>query len=175
MTGTVDIMAGSAITIANPVPLPVTGAVALVLGSTVTIDNAAENPVPVRLVNEPTREPVQQSDDDVFSETGTPDLPVLTVPDGKRLVIEYVSTRIQVFGADVVSAYLVTVDTGGNRSDSVPLACHAAAARNLVCSTPIKYYVEPGHRVLMRFLLDAFDNPGGVIEALVSGHYVSLR
>jgi hypothetical protein len=74
----------------------------------VEVVNSAVNPVPVRDVDNPARQPFNATFfTDFQNEQVTADVPFITVPAGKRLVIEHASAQSRFPANDLVSASLL--------------------------------------------------------------------
>ena len=134
--------------IAGSVTLNGTPNVNLTSGATVGIASSANtvkidssNPVLIRDIDNPARQPF--SDTLVFGENSSA---VLTVPDGKRLVIEYITAECFVDpGRTIVifaNAHLGSFTT----SHIIPMTSHGpdnfGASENLTVSQPVKFYAD---------------------------------
>jgi hypothetical protein len=120
-------------------------------GPGVTVTNPVSNPVPVRDVENPARQPFQQ---ELFLSTpdgllGANDQ--FTVPSGKRLVIEFVSfTMNWPAGQLTTRAFINVCNASGNAcpvSFYVPASFQATEFGGtdfFVASSPTRLYADPG-------------------------------
>ena len=120
-------------------------------GPGVTVNNTDSNPVPVRDVENPARQPFQQ---ELF--LSTPDgllgaTEQFTVPSGKRLVIEFVSFSMTWPGGQVTTrAFINVCNASGNScpaSSYLPASFQATefgGSEFFVASSPTRLYADPG-------------------------------
>lgn len=175
------------VVIAN-VPLPVSGTVAAtqsgawnvgILGSpNVTVANPAGNPVQVRDVNEASQ-PVAAANGLAFFESAAQvDIPLYTVPPGKRLVIEYFSgecfmptgrtavASVRYLGAGRLLQHWLTMSPPATSGSALPFTSFGG---------PLRAYVDPGVPVEAIVVTDgAITDSGSGCNATISGHLVSV-
>ena len=157
--------------------------VALAIGSLLVIgsnDARAQNPnagtVPVTVVSPlplpvtlGPREAVQFSTTGSFTEVGAGTIDLVTVPAGKRLVIEHVSARVNDTSGVGLSSCALTLDTVTDF-----LVCHPMgkdALNNVyAANAQTKFYANAGQTV--RFSARPLPGGGtGVLSAFASGYY----
>ncbi len=146
------------------------------INGSVNIGNPAASPVPVRDVDNPARQPFQwpfvwsvaPGSFDEFS-------PFVTVPAGKRLVIETISVQAT---ADVVSHIRIRIQTTADGQLSghfIDVANRGGAAglTNFHGTHAVRIYADPGSSV--RFGAGRNDSSGFVsVEAAISGYFVDV-
>jgi hypothetical protein len=157
------------VVVVNPAPIPVTGTVSIGGTPAVTVNNSDAAPVPVRDVGRVAKERFQMSTVSTFFPTSFAATEVVTVPAGKRLVIEYASAWINAGGAGGLLAANLSSGVGVTNT----LACLAQGqnALNFIfsCAGPVTQYVEPG--ATLNFNFQTFANSGGFYRVFVSGYY----
>ncbi len=106
--------------VTGPVSATVTGTVGLATGASVFVNNPVGNPVRVRDVND-AQQPVQ-ANADCTSAAGTIGcgINLYTVPQGKRLVIEYASVSTCSLPGQIAVMSLLTTVGGSTTSHFVP-------------------------------------------------------
>jgi hypothetical protein len=101
----------------------------------------------------------------------------LTVPAGKRGVIEHVSCIISLDPSNNFVRIQVDVTTNGNVNSHQFLPSHVGPSigglENWAFSQPVRLYADPGTDVELRVSRRLASSSGGV-ECYVSGHYVDL-
>jgi hypothetical protein len=167
---------GSApVNIVSSVPLNVSGTVALIPGGVVEIGNAPSSPVPVRDVDEAAKEPFQQGTVTTVFSSSSSATDVLTVPAGKRLVIEHFSAWINATGPDGLSSISIGVENTG-QFDQAMCSQTGKTANGLnhffSCSSSTKLYVDAGQT--LQFFVAVANSNGGFHRAFVSGYYVPV-
>jgi hypothetical protein len=161
------------VTVVSPLPLPVTGSVNLGAGSSVTVSNPATNPVPVVNVLEPAKEHFQFGVGSTYFDESMAYvvLEVGTVPDRKRLVIEHVSASVNAFLANGLAAVNLVVDQTNN-VDAVPCVLMGKSGSGLnqyfSCASTTKFQATAGQKVVVVVQTGA---GGGFARAFVSGYY----
>ena len=115
---------------------------------TVRVGNTAQAPVLGRDVDEPARQPFQRSGEITFAAGEVIAAVEFTVPDGKRLVIEYVSANI----SSEEPLFWFTVRTSAGSSGGThffqPLALPNLPHRHVV-SQQTRLYANPGSPVII--------------------------
>jgi hypothetical protein len=193
---------GLAVNIVNPVPLPVSGTVTGNVGVTGTvaatqsgtwnvsvngtpgilIANPATNPVFIRNVDEPGRQPY--SEDVVSFCNGSNCVSSFSpVPQGKRLVIEHVGGLARPTSAAIVFSFAELLSSNPNNlqvavGNQFPMTLIGKADyipyNSWGFNQPVKAYVEAGSypRITMQQ-----QNQGAVLfaQATISGYFVSVN
>ncbi len=97
------------------------------------------------------------------------------VPDGKRLVIEYVSAWITNYGSADAVFEIHTVQDGNSVRHMIPLPPPFTSGfeTNYVAGQPVRLYADPGTEVAAAVSLDGFREATDISVAL-SGHLVNL-
>jgi hypothetical protein len=108
----------------------------------VRIGNSKTNPVLVRNVDEPVREPIQISGGIIFDSNGTANQPVFPVPAGKRFVIEYVSARVTVQPGLILDQFEIWSNAGGNLAHHMIASPQGNTGVSLI-SQPVRFYADP--------------------------------
>lgn len=159
-------------------PVPVTG--------TLTVSNLGSNPLPVRDVDRASAEPVQARV--IQQPIGSTNPSGITVPSGKRLVIEYVSAEVLAADPDCVTAPRIALRTtvGGNAvvhyfytENSGPVSALGGSARAYGLSQLTKVYADPDTQVTIDIRTSAepvcsYLNPGA--DGLhISGYLVNVQ
>ena len=144
----------------------------------VGINNPASNPVPVSDVNAVVREPFQARvlgnfTDELFG--SQMDATVVTVPTGKRLVIEHVSAGLNISNAGVGLLSIGLNNPATLALDQIicnPVADASDALNHAFqCAGQTKYYVEPGQE--LHFFAETLQHAGSSSAVIfVSGYYV---
>lgn len=164
---------GSApVNIVASVPLNVSGSVALVPGGAVEVSNAPDNPVPVYDVTKVAKEPFQHSTVTTAFSSSSSNADIVTVPDGKRLVIEHFSAWINATGPDGLSSITIGFPSGGafDQPLCLPIGKTANGLNHFFqCSSTTKFYAEAGQT--LRFFVSVANSDGGFHRAFVSGYY----
>jgi hypothetical protein len=167
---------GPTVTIVNPLPLPVTGSVSLTPGGTVTIGNTVNNPVPVRNVDS-AREIFQSATPTLQINQGFVQTMVVTVPTGKRLVIEHVSAFISLTEQSGLNGVSIYKGTSGEVADFLPCSPMGQSPNGLnnsfACSVQTRFHAGPGETV--SFSVVTAETPfGGTGRAkgFLSGYFV---
>jgi hypothetical protein len=164
---------GSApVNIVSSVPLNVSGNVALVPGGAVEISNAPENPIPVYDVSKAVNEPFQHGTVTASFSSSSANVDIITVPAGKRLVIEHVSAWINASGPDGLAAITIGIAPGGPFDQ--PLCQQVGKTATglnhfFQCASTTKFYAESGQTV--RFFVSLANSDGGFHRVFVSGYY----
>jgi hypothetical protein len=156
----------------SSVPLNVSGNVALVPGGAVEINNAPGNPVPVYDVTRVAREPFQIGTITAAFNGSSANTDVITVPAGKRLVVEHLSAWIKASGPDGLAAITIGITPGGPFDQ--PLCQQVGKTASglnhfFQCASTTKSYAEAGQTV--RFFVSLANSDGGFHRAFVSGYY----
>jgi hypothetical protein len=145
----------------------------------INVVNTADNPVPVRDVDNPVRQPFSSTIFRDFSNEVTADIPVITVPAGKRLVIEHASARSNFPANDLVSAELLYPAPTGNLVHEF-LVIHRQGTdsfgnRVFTASEELRAYIAQGET--LRFVVSRDSSGASVVNAVgvtVSGYFVDL-
>jgi hypothetical protein len=157
---------------AEAVPVAVQGTPA------VTVGNTAAQPLPTRSQDEPALQPVQRTDV-VFFASGQQikDQALFTVPAGKRLVIEEVSVRAQLFTGVSQAMVFLRSTGGGLGAHYVPLTAVGAVdgfGTVLVGTEMLRGYADPGTAVDASITLNTAGGDGARFEVTLTGHLISL-
>ncbi len=162
----------SPVIVVNPEPIPVSGTVSIGGIPAVTVTNTDAAPVAVRDVDRAATEPFQTASVSTFFPTSFAATDLVTVPAGKRLVIEYASAWINSGGAGGLLA--ANLSSGPGMTNT--LACFAQGQNTLnfifSCAGPIRHIVEPGGTLSFNF--QTFASAGGFYRVFVSGHYEAV-
>ena len=157
------------------VPLNVSGNVALVPGGAVTIGNVPEMPVPVRDVDRVAKEPFQQATISTAFSGSSSSATIITVPAGKRLLIEHFSAWINASGPNGLASISIGIQ-GTGQFDQASCQQTGQTGNGLnhffACSGPTKFYAEAGQT--LQFFVALSDSDGGFHRAFVSGHFVPV-
>lgn len=158
-------------TTAEPVPI----------AGTVNLSNPGANPLPVRDVNNPAYQPFQTEAVFFFTQghdvvSGT--LPV-TVPAGKRLVVEHASAHVQL---PVGQRMNIWVSAGPNADEFTriwlvvtwQMTNELGNEDTLVASQPLRLYAQNGDRVQVAGFRSSSIGGGQVIFD-IAGHFVDLQ
>jgi len=129
------------------------------------------SPLTIRDRDNPALQPIQMSGV-TFAGTN----PILTVPAGKRLVIEFISGSLSIAsGQRFLSAYLRTaVDSGANLRNhyfTPVLAGTSGGVDYFTISQSVRIYANPGTIV---YLGSSSTNNNGTFNGTISGYYVDL-
>jgi hypothetical protein len=159
-----------------PVEVIASAPIPVALSAPVTIDTSA--PLPVTVIGAGAPQPIQIS---LFQPSTNPPLPNnnrFRVPDGKRLVIEYVSC----FGADaddfIVALVVRTRLAGVDALHLCPFEVRVNSGRpgtgmSYAGAQPMRAYADPGTDVV----IDFSQSPAAafpVFSAVLSGHLVDV-
>ena len=159
------------VAVVESVPLSVSGAVSISGAPDVTVKNTAADPALVRDVDRVMSEPFQTGTPPTFFETNFGAANLVTVPAGKRLVVEYASAWVNASSAGGLLA--ISLSTAARAND---LTCHPQGQNALnhiyTCATPMKQYVEAGES--LTFIVQTLSNSGGNFRVFVSGHYETV-
>lgn len=161
--------------IVSSVPLNVSGNVALAPGGSVNIGNLPDSPVPVFVVGEAAKEPFQQSTISTAFNGSSSSAEVITVPAGKRLVIEHFSAWINASGPDGLASISIGIQNAGQFDQG---SCQQTGQTGnglnhfFSCSGQTKFYAEAGQTV--RFFVALSNSDGGFHRSFVSGYLVSV-
>lgn len=157
------------VSIVESVPLPISGTVTVGAGASVTVNNTDAAPVPTRDVDRVAREVFQTSIvPTAFSgSVGTSN--VVTVPAGKRLVVEYASAWVNASAAGGLLGANLSI--GFSNVNGLPCLPQGQNALNYVyvCAGPTRQYVNAGET--LRFGVETFASAGGFFRVFVSGYY----
>lgn len=155
--------------VVNPAPVPVSGTVSIGGTPAVTVGNTEATPVPVRDVGRVATERFQTAIIPTGFTGSSASSNLLTVPAGKRLVIEYASAWINAGGAGGLLAANLT--SGPGVTNTLSCLAQGQNALNFIfaCAGPVKQYVEPG--ATLSFNFQTFASAGGFYRVFVSGHY----
>jgi hypothetical protein len=100
---------------------------------------------------------------------------VVTVPAGKRLVIEHLSAWVNATGPDGIASVSIGIENVG-QFNQAPCQQTGQTANGLnhffACATPTKYYVGPGQT--LQFHVAVSNGDGGFHRATLSGYYVPV-
>jgi len=163
---------GSApVSLVAPLPLPVTGTVEVTGAPTsVTVNNTVSEPVPVRSVDQVERVQFRTAPTSWTGTNGHVDL--LTVPAGKRLVIEHVSINLNEFNSKpVIDCGLSTTGSG---TAVQWVVCQPTASNALnhyyVANSEAKMYAAAGTTV--RAFTNTLGSTEGFLAASIFGYYL---
>lgn len=179
-------------TAAQPVPVAVqgtatiAGTVSLASGSsiginpssnTVQLGNTVDNPVMVRDVDNPARQPFQEEFAITLPDNFGGENATFMVPLGKRLVIEYVSARGFVPAGQTLTFSIRTRQ--GNTPNGVVHYLvsteqgFSGTSTGFVAGQVMRLYADPGTQVLVRAGRNPATGTGNAFIA-VSGHFVDV-
>jgi hypothetical protein len=160
--------------IVSSVPLEVSGNIALAAGGSVNVGNPPSSPVPVRDVDEAAKELFQFGTPSSSFDGSAGVREVLTVPAGKRLVIEHFSALVNSRGPNGLAGVSVGIELT-NHFAQAPCQAIGQATNGLnyfhSCAMPAKLYAEAGQKIVVV----VFTNDGeGAFRAFVSGYFVPV-
>ena len=160
------------VAIVDSVPLPISGTVTVQGESSVTVVNPSTQPVPVRNVDDPRREPVQFGNVATGYSGGFGAVEFVTVPAGKRLVIEHASAWVNVGSAGGLLA--ASLSTSPTQVNQLPCSLIGQNALNFLhaCTGPTRHYVEAGQT--LRFAFETLSSSTGFFRAFVAGYYETV-
>ena len=145
----------------------------------INVVNTADNPVPVRDVDNPARQPFSRTIFRDFHNEVTADIPLITVPVGKRLVIEHASARSNFPANDLVSAELLyPAPTGGLVHQFLVIhrqGTDSFGNRVFSASEELREYIAQGET--LRFIVSRDSAGANVVNAVavtVSGYFVDV-
>jgi hypothetical protein len=143
--------------------------------------NVVNTPLPVEVTNTPAAEPVQHKCVCVISGGSATTTDTVTVPSGRRLVIEFVSVRALVPIGQTPEVQIFT-GTGGLPSGTTSMGHSIALPVTPVpggsvdvyhASQPVRLYADPGSGVTIH--VARFQTTGtATFEVTFSGHLVTL-
>jgi hypothetical protein len=152
----------------QPVPTVITNT------PTTKIKTDADNPIFVQDVDNPARQPFQQKMNfnlaDGFSEVC---MPIATVPAGKRLVIEYVSAKVNIPGGQKLRALNVFTNLNGDFAYHFLVPTPTGAFNEYVAGQQVRLYADPNTQVNICASRDTGDGIAPV-QATISGYLVDL-
>jgi hypothetical protein len=166
---------GPSVTIASPLPLPVTGTLSFAGGSAVTVNNPATSPVLVRDVDNPARQPVQ-AEGSCNGTLGGCLKTIYTVPAGKRLVIEYASMRANIPVGEVAELLIDTVVGDKVVRNGLPPTAPSVAFLGFSAANmgqQVRLYADPGTIVNVEAFRSASGNEAS-FDFTISGHLVDV-
>jgi hypothetical protein len=156
------------------------GSVSVTGTPNVKVTNTASNPVPTRDVDNPAQQPFQQ--DSVLS---TPDGllgadDTFTVPDGKRLVIEFVSFQGSwPAGQATTRLFIGVCNSGGGTCQTrfffaaISQGPDFGGAALFTASSPTRLYADPGTEVTVSVRRNAATGEG-LANVALSGYLVNV-
>jgi len=165
---------GAPVSIVNPLPLPITGTIGLAPGGSVAISNPESNPVVVRDIDEPAREPFQAGMQSIIL-PDTNGVFLVTVPAKKRLVIEHASAFINIQAESGLAwVSLTTRPNDPAHTDYLPCQAmgNASFSHYFSCSVQTKFYADPGQTVVA--LLAPATSTAGNYSVFISGYFVAV-
>ena len=145
------------------------------LGCTkVTIVNTASEPVPMFDVDNPARHPFQETLVKILSPGEANGGSSLTVPAGKRLVIEYVSGEANATPGQGLWLSIITTIGGGADYREFNLVVHPSGISNVqIVSQPLRAFANPG--TLVTGSIKRSDVTGQVLVSFtISGYLVDV-
>ena len=142
-------------------------------------NNSPSNPVSVRDVNDPASQPFQR---ELVAGINTGEFAAsdsLTVPAGKRLVLEFASETANLPAGQHMWIRIQTTTNGSTNqftlTPSFLCACGAGGSDFLQGNQELKLYADPGSTVSVvanMFLVPANGNTGA--DVVMSGHYINV-
>ena len=167
------------VTIAGPLPLPVTG--------DVTVINGPTEPVPTRDVDNPARQPIQaEAVAGSGTLTGPANFVLFTVPAGKRLVVEHFSSEVGIDQTASVNRYVLGIAPDPNQpgnstfghflapSYHSPCGTCGAGTELFVASQPIRMYVDAGNALVVNIAFSGSVGSNGFGFFRVTGYLVDV-
>ena len=142
----------------------------------VNIVNLPSTPVPVREVNNPAIQPFQAAGFYPFTGQGSGGVITLfTVPNGKRLVIEYATAQGQLPMGAKLQGFITTTVGGVTAEHQLVMIDQGVLAGSVVfaAAQPMRLYADPGTTVLADVGRDPFTGGGGV-AVTISGYFIEL-
>jgi len=146
---------------------------------TVQLNNSPTNPLSVRDVNNPDMQPFQRELDALIPPGQFTATDSLTVPAGKRLVIDFASETVNVPTGQHMWVRIRTTTNGSTNeftlTPSVVCLCGADNSDFLAGNQPLHLYADPGTTVSVvvnMFLTPANTNSGA--DVVMSGHYINV-
>ena len=168
------------VSIVDSVPLPISGSVSIANSSPLPVTLSSSTPVPVQNVDEPGRNPYQET---VFAlDCGGKqacNFEYAVVPDGKRLVITNVTGFVDVVGGTIPNSNIQS-NFGGNQYASVFFVMSrgtlsSTGSTRMAVNQSMQAYFGPGEKPhLFTGLFSTNDTfvQGGSFQ--LSGYYVNL-
>lgn len=146
---------------------------------TVQVGNAPNSPLPVRDVDNPARQPFQGELDPLVTVGSFTASDSLSVPAGKRLVIEFASATINTTsGTKMWVRIQTTTNNSTNAHTLVPELQGAFAAGGsdfFVAAQPLKIYADPGTQVTFIVnVLGGVANTNSGAAVVMSGYFVNV-
>lgn len=152
-----------------------TPAVSIAPGSSVNVTSTAENPLFVKNIS--SREPFQVSffdganDGENFFAVNP-----LTVPAGKRAVIEFITVEVFVGTGQFIRSLQFVAQFKGDvsihRFVGQPIA---ADPRSIILATPAKIFVDPGTSVSLNFLRFGGAAGLGELQGTLTGYFENVQ
>lgn len=154
------------VTIVAPVPVPVIGSV--------TVDSSTTSPLAVKDVDRAARETFQMSSVPTSFSNGPGSTSLITVPAGKRLVVEHVSAWINATEASGLLAASLVSGTPQPVVNQLPCGVIGQNALNHIyaCGGSTKHYVQAEET--LSFSVQTFASAGGFYRVFVSGYYEAV-
>lgn len=153
--------------------------VSLVGANTVEVSNSSSSPLYVRDVDNPAQQPFQRELDAHFSPGSSSASDSLTVPAGKRLVIEFAAETVNLPAGQHMWVRIQTTANGSTNqftlTPSFLCACGADSSDFLAGNQELHLYADPGTTVsIVANLLVSTANTNTGADVVMSGHYVNV-
>ncbi len=160
-------------------PVPVAGNVGITNTPTVQVSNAFNSPLPVRDVDNPARQPFQRELDPLIPAGSFTASDSLTVPAGKRLVIEFASATINTTSGTKMWVRIQTTTSGSTNAHTlVPELQGPFSADNsdfFVAAQPMKVFADPATQVIViTSVLGGVANSNSGAAVVMSGYLVDV-
>lgn len=163
-------------TAAEPVPVAVTGT------PTVQVGNTNANPVPIRNVDNPAQQPFRATLKVSFAanDPGSEPQNSLVVPQGKRLVIKYLSVYIDIPPDQYLSGDVAEIINNGTQA--LPISWFvlnrqvgvAGQDSIFTAAQPVEIYLDPGTEFWAEFFRNSSAG-SGFGRVIVSGYLVNVN
>ena len=153
--------------------------VSLVGPTNVSVSNSPGSPLYVRDVDNPAQQPFQRELDAHFTPGSSSATDSLTVPAGKRLVIEFASETVNLPTGQHMWLRIQTTANGSTNQftlmPSLVCPCGADSSDFLAGNQQVRLYADPGTTVsIVANLLLSTANTNTGADVVMSGHYVNI-
>ena len=144
-------------------PLPVTGRL--------SIGNTAANPLYIRDVDGPARQPFSFFGNCESTSSNICQIRVPAIPAGKRLVLQHVNGAVQVFGTTRILNYNVFVGNGALAMPATVVSADGSTS-NYAINEPVLAYLEPGAELIVQ---PSASDTRLIATTRLSGYFVDLN
>jgi len=155
---------GLSVKIVNPLPVPVTGSFSI-------NGNSAANPLLVRSIDSPGRQPFESSATLTVNSSNQVIYTFPAVPAGKRLVVEFLSAEAFAFSGTPTAAVAHFAVFDGN-SHVFHLPATQTATSRFQGTGQVRAYIDGGQKISMIFSYNPGGSPSLSGGAFLSGYLV---